>query len=99
MKPVHSMLPSMTSMKRYGNPASGCESYRPATHSELLNSIPLNVPKPLEKLEPPNPTVVQSHGGTDYPRLIRQLFVIAESVCPDHPRSQHKYPECPAPAP
>ncbi|GKC58385.1 hypothetical protein Tco_1085983, partial [Tanacetum coccineum] len=54
MKPVQSMLPSMTHVKRYGNPASGCESYRPTSHSEL--------PNPLEKLEPPNPTVMQSHG-------------------------------------
>ncbi|GKA05596.1 hypothetical protein Tco_0684716 [Tanacetum coccineum] len=90
------MLPSMTHVKRYGNLASGCESYRPAAHSELLNSSPVNVPKPLEKLEPPDPTVVQSHGGTYHPRSIHQLSEIAESVCPEHPRSQHKYPECPA---
>ncbi|GJY37070.1 hypothetical protein Tco_0422448 [Tanacetum coccineum] len=99
MKPMQSMLSSMTPVKRYGNHASGCDSYMLAVHSELPNSIPLNVPKPLEKLEPPDPTVVQSHGGTDHPRLIRQLYEIAESICPDHPRSQLKYPECPAPAP
>ncbi|GJS50964.1 hypothetical protein Tco_0624326 [Tanacetum coccineum] len=58
MKPMQSMLPSMTPVKRYGNPASGCESYRHAAHSELPNSIPLNVPKPLKKLEPPDSTVV-----------------------------------------
>ncbi|GKG36593.1 hypothetical protein Tco_0444271, partial [Tanacetum coccineum] len=57
MKPMQSMLLSMTPVKRYGNLASGCESYRPAAYSELLNSIPLNVPKPLEKLEPPDLTV------------------------------------------
>ncbi|GKA73871.1 hypothetical protein Tco_0780173 [Tanacetum coccineum] len=73
-----------------------CESCMTVAHSELL---PLNVPKPLEKLEPPNPTVVQSHGETVYPRSIPQLFVITESICPEHPRSQHKYPECPALAP
>ncbi|GJX03704.1 hypothetical protein Tco_0189620 [Tanacetum coccineum] len=38
MKPVQSMLPSMTSVKRYDNPASRCESYRPAAHSELFES-------------------------------------------------------------
>ncbi|GJX54654.1 hypothetical protein Tco_0283023 [Tanacetum coccineum] len=94
---VQSMLLSMTPVKRYGNLASGCESFRPAAHSELLNLIPLNVPKPLEKLEPSDPTIVQSHGGTDYPRSIHQLSMIAEFVCPDHHRSQHKYPECHAP--
>ncbi|GJR28794.1 hypothetical protein Tco_1105026 [Tanacetum coccineum] len=67
MKPVQSMLPSMTHVKRYGNLASGYESYRPTAYSKLLNSILLNVPKPLEKLEPPDPTVIQSHGGIDYP--------------------------------
>ncbi|GKF95471.1 hypothetical protein Tco_0288206, partial [Tanacetum coccineum] len=96
---VQSMLLSMTPVKRYGNPASRCESYRPAAHSKLLNSILLNVPKPLEKLEPPNPTIVQSHSETVHPRSIRQLSKITESVCPEHPRSQHKYHECPAPAP
>ncbi|GKD06203.1 hypothetical protein Tco_1181177 [Tanacetum coccineum] len=82
----------MTPMKRYGNPESGYESYMPAAHSELPNSIPLNVPKPLRKLEPPDPTVVQSHGETVYPQSIRQLSMITESVCPKHPRSHHKYP-------
>ncbi|GKE76851.1 hypothetical protein Tco_1542971 [Tanacetum coccineum] len=96
MKSVQSMSLSMTPVKRSGNPKYGCESYMPAAHSELPNSIPLSVPKPLEKLEPPDPTIVQSHGETVYPRLIRQLFVITESICPEHPRSQHKYPECPA---
>ncbi|GKB38373.1 hypothetical protein Tco_0883315 [Tanacetum coccineum] len=57
----------------------------PVAYSELLNSIPLNVPKPLEKLEPLDPTVVQSHGGTDYPRSIRQLSMIAESIYPGYP--------------
>ncbi|GKA53559.1 hypothetical protein Tco_0746874 [Tanacetum coccineum] len=67
MKSVQSMSLSMTPVKRYGNPESGCESYMPAAHSELPNSIPLSVPKPLKKLEPPDPTVVQSYGETVYP--------------------------------
>ncbi|GKE09718.1 hypothetical protein Tco_1413269 [Tanacetum coccineum] len=99
MKSMKSMSLSMTSMKRSDNPESRCESYMPANHSELPNSIPLNAPKPLEKLEPPDPIVVQSYGETVYPRLIHQIFMITESVCPEHPRSQHKYPECPAPEP
>ncbi|GKD51015.1 hypothetical protein Tco_1279991 [Tanacetum coccineum] len=90
---------SMPPMKRYDDPESRCESYMPVAHSELPNSIPLNVPKPLEKLEPPDPTVVQSHGEIVYPRSIRQLSMITKSICPEHPRSQHKYPECPAPEP
>ncbi|GKE09925.1 hypothetical protein Tco_1413476 [Tanacetum coccineum] len=94
MKYVQSMSLSMTPVKRYGNPESGYESYMPAAHSELSNSIPLNVPKPLEKLKPPDSTVVQSHSETVYPRSICQLSEITESVCPNHPRSQHKYPEC-----
>ncbi|GJY67021.1 hypothetical protein Tco_0469259 [Tanacetum coccineum] len=87
----------MTPMKRSGNPESRCESYMLAAHSKLQNLILLNVPKPLEKLEPPDPTVVHSHGETVYPRSIRQLSMITKSVCPKHPRSQHKYPECLAP--
>ncbi|GKF11313.1 hypothetical protein Tco_0049239, partial [Tanacetum coccineum] len=86
-KPVQSMSSSVTPVRRYGNPASRYESYMLAVHSELLNSIPLIVPKPLEKLEPPDPTVVQSHSKTIYPRLIRQLSEITESVCHDYPRS------------
>ncbi|GKE55450.1 hypothetical protein Tco_1494635 [Tanacetum coccineum] len=99
MKPMQLVLPSMTPVKRYGNPASGCESYRPAAHSELLNSIPLIVPKPLEKLEPPDPTVVQSHSETIYPRPIYQLSEITESAYHEYPLSQHKYLVCPAPEP
>ncbi|GKC53369.1 hypothetical protein Tco_1076114, partial [Tanacetum coccineum] len=96
MKHVQSMSMSMTLVNRYDDLECKCESCMTVAHSELL---PLNVPKPLEKLEPPNPTVVQSHGETVYPRSIPQLFVITESICPEHPRSQHKYPECPALAP
>ncbi|GKF31185.1 hypothetical protein Tco_0100983 [Tanacetum coccineum] len=96
---MQSVSPSMTPMRRYDNLASGCESYMLAAHSELPNSIPQNVLKPLEKLGPPNPTVVHSHSETDYPRPIRQLSVITEYVCPKHPRSQHKHPECLAPVP
>ncbi|GKE07311.1 hypothetical protein Tco_1399329 [Tanacetum coccineum] len=59
----------------------------------------MDVPKPLGKLRPPGPTVVQSHSETVYPRPICQLFDISESTCPEYPQSQHKYPECPAPAP
>ncbi|GKB30773.1 hypothetical protein Tco_0870174 [Tanacetum coccineum] len=99
MKSMKSMSLSMTHVKRSGNPESGCESYMPANHSELPNSIPLNAPKPLEKLEPPDPTVVQSHVETVYPRSIHQLSMITESVCPEHPRSQHKYLMCLAPKP
>ncbi|GKE84933.1 hypothetical protein Tco_1558675 [Tanacetum coccineum] len=67
MKPVQSMSSPVTPMRRYGNPASEYESYMLAVHSELPNSTQRNVPKPLEKPGPPNPTVVQSHGETVYP--------------------------------
>ncbi|GKB32823.1 hypothetical protein Tco_0872224 [Tanacetum coccineum] len=99
MKFVQSMSLSMTPIKRYGNPESGYESYMPAAYSELPNSIPLNVPKPLEKLEPPDTTVMQSHSKTVYPRPIHQLFEITESAYPEYPLPQHKYPVCPAPEP
>ncbi|GJS62607.1 hypothetical protein Tco_0657391 [Tanacetum coccineum] len=92
-------MKSVQSMSLSTTPESGHESYMPAAHSELPNSIPLNVPKPLEKLEPPDPIVVQSHGETVYPRSIRQLYVITESVYPEYPRSQRKYPKCLAPEP
>ncbi|GKA98220.1 hypothetical protein Tco_0826114, partial [Tanacetum coccineum] len=49
MKPVQSMSSSVTPVRRYGNPASGYESYILAVHSELPNSTQRNVPKPLEK--------------------------------------------------
>nr|GEW29162.1 hypothetical protein [Tanacetum cinerariifolium] len=52
MKSVQTMSLSNTHMKRYDNTESGCESYVPAAHSELPNSILLIVPKPLEKLKP-----------------------------------------------
>ncbi|GJW52440.1 hypothetical protein Tco_0093791 [Tanacetum coccineum] len=99
MKYAQSMSLSMTLVKQFGNPESRCEFYMLVAHSELPNSIPLNVPKPLEKLEPLDPTVVQSHGETVYPRSICQLSAITESVCPKHPRSQNKYLECPPPEP
>ncbi|GKE85412.1 hypothetical protein Tco_1559154, partial [Tanacetum coccineum] len=76
-------------------PASRYESYMLAIHSELPNSTQRNVPKPLGKRRPLDPIVVQSHSEIVYPRPIHQLSEITESVCPDHPRSQHKYPECP----
>ncbi|GJX19301.1 hypothetical protein Tco_0221978 [Tanacetum coccineum] len=61
MKPVQSMSSSVTPVRRYGNPTSGYESYMLAFHSELPNSTQQNVPKPLGKRGPPDPTVVQSH--------------------------------------
>ncbi|GKF08230.1 hypothetical protein Tco_0042454, partial [Tanacetum coccineum] len=79
MKPMQSMSLSMTTVRRYDDPESKCESCMPVAHSKLPNSIPLNVLKPLEKLEPPGPTIVQSPGGTVYPRSIRQLSMITES--------------------
>ncbi|GKB10115.1 hypothetical protein Tco_0844038 [Tanacetum coccineum] len=99
MKPVQSMSSLVSPVRRYGNPASRYESYMLAVHSELPNSTQRNVPKPLGKRGPLDPTVVQSHSETVYPRPIHQLSKITESVCHDHPRSQHKYPECPAHAP
>ncbi|GKD22155.1 copia protein, partial [Tanacetum coccineum] len=38
MKPVQSVSSSVTPVRRYGNPASGYESYMLAVHSELPNS-------------------------------------------------------------
>ncbi|GKD96094.1 hypothetical protein Tco_1379991 [Tanacetum coccineum] len=99
MKPVRSMSLSVTPVRRYGNLTSGYECYMLAVHSELPNSTQRNVPKPLGKRGPPDPTVVQSHSETIYPRPIHQLSKITESICPDHLRSQHKYPKCHAPAP
>ncbi|GKE55624.1 hypothetical protein Tco_1494809 [Tanacetum coccineum] len=93
------MSSSVTPVRRYGNPASGYESYMLAVHSELPNSTQRNVPKPLRKPGPSDPTVMQSHSKTVYHRSIHQLSKIIESVYPDHPRSQHKFLKCPAPAP
>ncbi|GKC63936.1 hypothetical protein Tco_1096534 [Tanacetum coccineum] len=87
MKPVQSMSSSVTSVTRYFNPAYGYESYMLIVHSELPNSTQRNVPKPLRKLRPSDPTVVQSHSETVYHRPICKLFVITEFVCPEHPRS------------
>ncbi|GJV61734.1 hypothetical protein Tco_1467834 [Tanacetum coccineum] len=97
IKHVQSMSSSVTPVRRYGNPTSGYESYMLAVHSELLNSTQRNVPKPLEKRGPPDPTVVQSHSETVYPRPIHQISEITESAYPKYPLSQHKYPVCPAP--
>ncbi|GKF34423.1 hypothetical protein Tco_0107623, partial [Tanacetum coccineum] len=70
MKPVQSMSSLVTPVRRYGNPASGYESYMLAVHSELSNSTQRNMPKPLGKCGPPDPTVMQSHSETVYPRPI-----------------------------
>ncbi|GJR40350.1 hypothetical protein Tco_1216034 [Tanacetum coccineum] len=99
MKSVQPMSLSKNPVKRYDNPESGCESYMPAAPSELPNSIPLTVPKPLEKLKSPAPSTTQSPGETLCPRSIRRLSMISEYVCPEHPRLWHKYPECPPPEP
>nr|GFB51331.1 hypothetical protein [Tanacetum cinerariifolium] len=69
-KHVQSMLSLVTLVRRYGNPASGYEFYMLVTHSELPNSTQWIVPKPLGKLGPPDPLVVQSHSETVYPRPI-----------------------------
>ncbi|GKA14703.1 hypothetical protein Tco_0694349 [Tanacetum coccineum] len=99
MKLMQPMSLSMPPVKRYNDPESGCESYMPAAPGELSNSIPLTVPKPLKTLKPPAPSTTQSPCKTLCPRLIHQLFVISESIYPEHPQSQHKYPECPPPEP
>ncbi|GKB84310.1 hypothetical protein Tco_0956582 [Tanacetum coccineum] len=51
------MSSSVAPVRRYCNPASRYESYRFAVHSELPNSTQRNVPKPIGKPGPPNPTV------------------------------------------
>ncbi|GJV62677.1 hypothetical protein Tco_1473505 [Tanacetum coccineum] len=61
MKHVQSISSSVTLVRRYDNHASEYESYILVVHSELSNSTQWNVPKPLEKPRPPDPTVVQSH--------------------------------------
>ncbi|GKD75927.1 hypothetical protein Tco_1334209 [Tanacetum coccineum] len=71
MKPVQSMPPSKTHVKRFDSPASGCESCMPVDQSELLNSSLPNEPKPLETLKPPAPSTTQSPGETLCPRLVR----------------------------
>ncbi|GKD72853.1 hypothetical protein Tco_1331135 [Tanacetum coccineum] len=86
MKHVQSMSSLVTPVRRYGNP-SRYDSYMLIVHSELLKSTQQNMPKPLRKRGPLDPTVVQSHSETVYPRPIHQLFEITESVYPDHPRS------------
>ncbi|GKE82737.1 hypothetical protein Tco_1552737 [Tanacetum coccineum] len=99
MKPVQSMSSLVTPVRRYGNPASEYESCMFAVHNELPNSTQWNMPKTLGKPGPPDPTVMQSHSETVYPRPIHQLSEITESVYPEYPLSQHKYLECPAPEP
>ncbi|GJZ92104.1 hypothetical protein Tco_0664169 [Tanacetum coccineum] len=84
MKLVQPMSLSMPPVKRYDDHESGCESYMPAAPGELSNLIPLTVPKPLKTLKPPAPSTTQSPGETLYPRSIHQLFVISESVYPEH---------------
>ncbi|GKD93427.1 hypothetical protein Tco_1373264 [Tanacetum coccineum] len=96
-KPVQSMSSLVTPVRRYGNPASEYESYMLAVHSELPNLTQQNVPKPLGKPGPPDPTVMKSHSETVYPRPIHQLSEITESAYPEYPLSQHKYTMCPAP--
>ncbi|GJX41675.1 hypothetical protein Tco_0256665 [Tanacetum coccineum] len=98
-KHVQSMSPSVIPVRRCGNPASGYESYMLAAHSELPYSAQWNRPKPLGKLGPPGPTVMQPYSETVYPRPICQPSDISEYACPECPQSQHKYPECPAPSP
>ncbi|GKE17007.1 hypothetical protein Tco_1424584 [Tanacetum coccineum] len=95
MKFVQPMSLSMPLVKRYDDLESRCESYMPASPGELPNSIPLTMPKLLETLKPPAPSTTQSPGETLCPRPIRQLSMISEFVCPEHPRSLHKFPECP----
>ncbi|GJS00164.1 hypothetical protein Tco_0316672 [Tanacetum coccineum] len=99
MESVQPMSLSKTHVKRYDNPESGCESYMPAAFDELSNSNPLTVPKPFETLKLPALSTTQSLGEMLCPRSIRRLSVISESVCPKHPRSRHKHPECPPPEP
>ncbi|GJW95994.1 hypothetical protein Tco_0177802 [Tanacetum coccineum] len=58
MKLGQSMSSSVTPVRLYGNPTSEYESYMLAIHSELPNSTQRNVPKPLGKPRPPDPTVM-----------------------------------------
>ncbi|GJW40416.1 hypothetical protein Tco_0066261, partial [Tanacetum coccineum] len=97
MKPVQSMSSSVTHVRRYDNLASGYESYMLAVLSELSNLTQRNVPKPLGKRGPPDPTVVPSHSETVYPQPIHQLSEITVSAYPEYPLSHHKYPMCLAP--
>ncbi|GKD38257.1 hypothetical protein Tco_1258464 [Tanacetum coccineum] len=92
MKPMQSMSSLVTPVRRYGNLASGYESYMLAVHSELPNSTQRNVHKPLGKRGPLDPIVVQSHSKTVYPRRIHQLFEITKSTYPDLCRVYTKIP-------
>nr|GFB93365.1 hypothetical protein [Tanacetum cinerariifolium] len=67
MRSVQPMSLSKTPVKRYANLECRSEYYIHATPSELPNSIPLTVPKPLEKLKPPAPSTTESPGETIYP--------------------------------
>ncbi|GKC53533.1 hypothetical protein Tco_1076278 [Tanacetum coccineum] len=67
MKPMRSTPLSVTPGHRYDDPGSKCESCIPEAHSGLPNSVPQNVPKPLKKLEPLDPIVMQSYSDTVYP--------------------------------
>ncbi|GJV85158.1 hypothetical protein Tco_1525056 [Tanacetum coccineum] len=73
LKHVQSMSPLVIPVRRCGISASRYESYTLAAHSELPYSTQWNVPKPLGKLGPPGPTVVQSYNI----RAIRILIAIA----------------------
>ncbi|GKD24677.1 hypothetical protein Tco_1230891, partial [Tanacetum coccineum] len=86
-----------TPMRRYGSPAFMYESCMLAVYSELPNSTQRNVPKPLRKLGPLDPTVVQSHSETVHPRQIYRLSETTESVYLEYPLSQHKHLVCHAP--
>ncbi|GJT89035.1 retrovirus-related pol polyprotein from transposon TNT 1-94 [Tanacetum coccineum] len=92
------MSSSVTPVRRYGNLASGYESYMLVVHSKQPNLTQRNVPKPLGKRGPLDTTVVQSHSETVYPRPIHQLSEITKSVYPIS-FIQHKYLVCPAPEP
>nr|GFC40111.1 hypothetical protein [Tanacetum cinerariifolium] len=81
MKSVQPMSLSMTPMKRYDNPESRCESYMPAAHGELPNSIPLTVPKPLEKLKPHAPSTTYLYWV--YPDIPNAIADLLDSLTSD----------------
>nr|GEZ93727.1 hypothetical protein [Tanacetum cinerariifolium] len=76
-KHVQSMSSSVTPMRRYGNPASGYESYMLAAHSELPNSTQWIVPKPFGKLSE------LSHSSID--PLEGHWCYLLNSLCWVHP--------------
>ncbi|GKE53036.1 hypothetical protein Tco_1488192, partial [Tanacetum coccineum] len=67
--------------------------------SEPLSMNPAHQYGDPASKQPPDLIVVQSHSGTAYHRSMSQHSEISESAYPGHPRSQHKCPECPTPAP